>query len=92
MTASSAGVDARSPATACGRGEALPWIAAAAALILVPEYLALGGQILVMILFALSLDLVLGYAGIVTLGHAAFFGFGAYVAGILAVRGSAASR
>jgi len=40
-----------------------------------------------MVLFALSLDLILGYAGIVTLGHAAFFGTGAYVAGILAVHG-----
>jgi branched-chain amino acid transport system permease protein len=39
------------------------------------------------VLFALSLDLILGYAGIVTLGHAAFFGTGAYVAGILAVHG-----
>jgi branched-chain amino acid transport system permease protein len=40
-----------------------------------------------MVLFALSLDLILGYAGIVTLGHAAFFGVGAYAAGILAVHG-----
>jgi branched-chain amino acid transport system permease protein len=40
-----------------------------------------------MILFALSLDLVLGYAGIVTLGHAAFFGAGAYTVGILAKHG-----
>ena len=38
-------------------------------------------------LFALSLDLVLGYAGIVSLGHAAFFGVGAYSAGLLAVHG-----
>src|SRR6185369_11842381 len=38
-------------------------------------------------LFALSLDLVLGYAGILTLGHAAFFGLGAYTAGLLAVHG-----
>ncbi len=37
-----------------------------------------------MILFAMSLDLVLGYAGIVTLGHSAFFGTGAYAAGIYA--------
>ena len=37
-----------------------------------------------MVLFALSLDLILGYAGIVTLGHAAFFGIGAYTAGLLA--------
>jgi branched-chain amino acid transport system permease protein len=38
-------------------------------------------------LFALSLDLILGYAGIVSLGHAAFFGVGAYSAGLLAVHG-----
>ena len=38
-------------------------------------------------LFALSLDLILGYAGIVSLGHAAFFGIGAYTAGLLAVHG-----
>jgi len=38
-------------------------------------------------LFALSLDLILGYAGIVSLGHAAFFGVGAYAAGLLAVHG-----
>jgi branched-chain amino acid transport system permease protein len=67
--------------------EALPWACAAAAYFWVPDYLALGGQILVMILFALSLDLVLGYAGIVTLGHAAFFGCGAYAAGIVALHG-----
>ena len=38
-------------------------------------------------LFALSLDLILGYAGIVSLGHAAFFGIGAYGAGLLAAHG-----
>ena len=38
-------------------------------------------------LFALSLDLILGYAGIVSLGHAAFFGLGAYTAGLLAKHG-----
>ncbi len=38
-------------------------------------------------LFALSLDLILGYAGIVSLGHAAFFGIGAYGAGLLALHG-----
>jgi branched-chain amino acid transport system permease protein len=64
--------------------EALPWLAAIAAYVAFPSYLALGAQILAMILFALSADLVLGYAGIVTLGHAAFFGTGAYTAGILA--------
>ncbi|HEX6441590.1 MAG TPA: branched-chain amino acid ABC transporter permease [Stellaceae bacterium] len=67
--------------------EALPWLAALAAYALFPSYLPLGAQILATILFALSADLVLGYAGIVTLGHAAFFGTGAYTAGILAVHG-----
>ncbi len=41
-------------------------------------------EIAILALFALSLDLILGYAGIVSLGHAAFFGFGAYAAGLLA--------
>ncbi len=67
--------------------EALPWLAAIAAYVAFPSYLALGAQILAMILFALSADLVLGYAGIVTLGHAAFLGTGAYTAGILAAHG-----
>jgi branched-chain amino acid transport system permease protein len=64
--------------------EALPWIAALAAFFAFPSYLAFGTEVLVTILFALSLDLVLGYAGIVTLGHAAFFGAGAYTVGMLA--------
>lgn len=64
--------------------ELLPWLAAIAAFFAFPNYLAFGSQLLIMILFALSLDLVLGYAGIVTLGHAAFFGAGAYTVGILA--------
>jgi len=67
--------------------EALPWVTAIAAFLLFPSYLPLGAQILATILFALSADLVLGYAGIVTLGHAAFFGTGAYTAGILAANG-----
>jgi len=67
--------------------EALPWVAAIAAYFAFPSYLALGAQILATILFALSADLLLGYAGIVTLGHAAFFGAGAYIAGILAAHG-----
>jgi branched-chain amino acid transport system permease protein len=67
--------------------EALPWLIAAAAYVAFPDYLPLGAQILINILFALSLDLILGYAGIVTLGHAAFFGTGAYAAGLLAAHG-----
>jgi branched-chain amino acid transport system permease protein len=67
--------------------EALPWALALAVYALFPSYLPLGAQVLATILFALSADLVLGYAGIVTLGQAAFFGTGAYTAGILAVHG-----
>jgi len=66
--------------------EWLPWIGALAVFFVLPEYLLFGARILTYILFALSLDLVLGYAGIVTLGHSAFFGLGAYTAGILAAR------
>jgi branched-chain amino acid transport system permease protein len=67
--------------------EALPWVIALASYFAFPNYLALGSQILATILYGLSLDLVLGYAGIVTLGHAAFFGTGAYAAGLLAAHG-----
>ena len=63
--------------------EWLPWVAAIAFFFLLPGYLSLGARILIFILFALSLDLILGYAGIVTLGHSAFFGLGAYTAGAL---------
>lgn len=66
--------------------EWLPWITALAAFFLLPDYLSLGARVLTYILFALSLDLILGYAGIITLGHAAFFGLGAYVTGILAAK------
>jgi branched-chain amino acid transport system permease protein len=67
----------------------LEWLPFAAAIIVffaLPEYIPLGARILVYILFALSLDLILGYAGIITLGHTAFFGLGAYVAGILGAK------
>jgi branched-chain amino acid transport system permease protein len=67
--------------------EALPWLVALLAYIVFPGYLTLGAQILATILFVMSADLVVGYAGIVTLGHAAFFGTGAYTAGILAAHG-----
>ena len=68
-------------------GEAAPWLLLIAVYFLLQGYLALGSQIVVMILFALSLDLILGYAGIVSLGHAAFFGVGAYAAALLAKHG-----
>jgi branched-chain amino acid transport system permease protein len=63
------------------------WLVAVAAFFVFPQHRVLGSQILITGLFALSLDLILGYAGIVSLGHAAYFGMGAYTAGILAVRG-----
>jgi branched-chain amino acid transport system permease protein len=66
-------------------GHALPWLIAIAFYFLAEGYLSLGTQIMIWILFALSLDLALGYAGIVTLGQAAFFGFGAYAAGLFAI-------
>ena len=65
----------------------LPWLALAALPLALPGYEPLVTQVFVMILFALSLDLLVGYAGIVTLGHAAFFGVGGYTAGILSVHG-----
>ncbi|HKQ28506.1 MAG TPA: branched-chain amino acid ABC transporter permease [Burkholderiales bacterium] len=66
--------------------EWLPWIVAGVVFFALPEYLALGARILIYILFALSLDLILGYAGIITLGHSAFFGLGAYVAGVISAK------
>ena len=67
--------------------EAIPWLAAVACYFLFENYHALGAQIFATILFALSLDLLIGFAGIVTLGHAAFFGVGAYAAGVMAANG-----
>lgn len=67
--------------------EAVFWLGIASAWWLFPYSLPLFTQILIVGLFAVSLDMVLGYAGILTVGHAAFFGSGAYVAGLLAVHG-----
>src|ERR1700684_2619686 len=63
------------------------WIAALSPYLLFPNYLSLASQIAIAGMFALSLDLILGYAGIVSLGHAAFFGTGAYTAGVLSKTG-----
>jgi branched-chain amino acid transport system permease protein len=63
------------------------WAATLLPFLLFPNHLQLASQIAITALFALSLDLILGYAGIVSLGHAAFFGLGAYTAGILSVHG-----
>ena len=64
--------------------EILFWLAAFATIWLAPGHHLLLTEIAWLGLFALSLDLILGYAGIISLGHAAFFGFGAYVAALLA--------
>jgi branched-chain amino acid transport system permease protein len=63
------------------------WAIALAAWFALPRHAALLNEIAILALFAVSLDLVLGYAGIVSLGHAAFFGVGAYGAALLAKYG-----
>ncbi len=65
--------------------EFLFWLAALAALLLLPDQHLILNEIAILALFALSLDLILGYAGIVSLGHAAFLGLGAYVAGLMTI-------
>jgi len=63
------------------------WLATLLPFVLTPSYLILASQIAITALFALSLDLILGYSGIVSLGHAAYFGVGAYTAGLLSQAG-----
>jgi branched-chain amino acid transport system permease protein len=63
------------------------WLALLACGFLFPSRYLIMTEILRLGLFALSLDLILGYAGIVSLGHAAFFGVGAYAVGLIALHG-----
>jgi branched-chain amino acid transport system permease protein len=63
------------------------WLAALASVFLLPGRHLILTEIAWLALFALSLDLILGYAGIISLGHAAFFGLGSYVAALLAKYG-----
>ncbi len=63
------------------------WAVALATVFLLPGRYLILTEIAWLALFALSLDLLLGYSGIISLGHAAYFGFGAYVAGLLAKHG-----
>src|SRR5713101_9413500 len=63
------------------------WLAALASVFLLPGRHLILTEIAWLALFALSLDLILGYAGIISLGHAAFFGLGSYVAALLAKHG-----
>ncbi|GHC83775.1 branched-chain amino acid ABC transporter permease [Pseudorhodoferax aquiterrae] len=64
--------------------EPVLWLIAFAAPLLLPSKALIVNEIAIVALFAVSLDLVLGYTGIVSLGHAAFFGMGAYSAALFA--------
>ena len=64
--------------------EPLVFLALLAVPLFLTKYSAIINEIAIVALFAISLDLVLGYTGIVSLGHAAFFGFGAYAAALFA--------
>lgn len=82
----------RGPARLRGLAPDLLLLAAGVAVFfLFPYDLGLATRIIVMMVFVLSLDLVLGYAGVATLGHAALFGTGAYAAGLFAVHVSGAA-
>jgi branched-chain amino acid transport system permease protein len=63
------------------------WLATLLPFVLTPSYLVLASQIAITALFVLSLDLILGFSGIVSLGHAAYFGIGAYTAGLISKYG-----
>ena len=52
-----------------------------------PFYLTLFGRIMIFAIAALSLDLILGFGGMISLGHAAYLGIGAYAVGILSFYG-----
>ncbi len=68
-------------------GELL-WLGLAVACwFLFPQYLALGTSVLIMVLLVLSYDLLLGFSGVLSLGHAVFFGLGAFTAGWLSLAG-----
>jgi branched-chain amino acid transport system permease protein len=85
-----------SPLEAAARGwsrvrlaEVVFWSVAFATIVFAPRHHLILNEIAILALFALSLDLILGYAGIVSLGHAAYLGFGAYAAGLFAKHVSA---
>ncbi|MBP6896095.1 MAG: branched-chain amino acid ABC transporter permease [Gammaproteobacteria bacterium] len=81
------GADWRAPLLGQARWrwwEFLLWALAFAAPLVLPQHALMVNEIAIVALFAMSLDLVLGYTGIVSLGHAAFFGFGAYAAALFA--------
>src|SRR5215470_9654822 len=63
------------------------WLVVFSTIYLLPGRHLILTEIAIWALFALSLDLILGYGGILSLGHAAFFGLGAYAAGLFAKHG-----
>ncbi len=88
LTENSAGASSRLLSAAKWRWyEIAFWIVAASLFFVFPTRLALLTEIVTLGLLALSIDLILGFAGIVTLGQGAFFGLGAYAAGIAAKYG-----
>ena len=64
--------------------EPVLWVLAFVAPWALPEHALIINEVAIVALFAVSLDLVLGYTGIVSLGHAAFLGVGAYSAALFA--------
>ncbi len=64
--------------------EPLVWLLAFVAPFVLSRHALIVNEIAIVALFALSLDLILGFTGIVSLGHAAFLGFGAYAAALFA--------
>jgi branched-chain amino acid transport system permease protein len=74
------------PYTAPWKQCAVIALIAAAAYFVFPDYLSLMSRIAIIAILVVSLDLVVGYAGLATLGHVAFFGIGAYAAANVALR------
>ena len=60
------------------------WLLALATTLVFHQHALIINEIAIVALFAVSLDLILGFAGVVSLGHAAFFGMGAYAAALFA--------
>ena len=72
------------PSTRIKSWELALWLLVFATPWFLPQHALIVNEIAIVALFAISLDLILGYTGIVTLGHAAFFGLGAYAAALFA--------
>ena len=67
--------------------ELLPLAAAIAAFFFASDYLVFGASVLVMAIFAISLDIAIGFAGVLTLGQGLFYGLGAYASGLITFAG-----